>query len=224
MSGVTPYPHAAPARIPQEDQARKDAPMYRGLLGYFPAALFEVAAHSLASDRKHNGDVPGGPRWARQKSTDHEDTIIRHLIDAGRPRFRGPDGRFVPATEGRRYHLRCLAWRALALLQEDCEAEGAEPGVSSVFPNTLDQIREKHGLGHPGADEVFDRLQELREQQRERWGVFRIAYDGTSYRSSDLPGVYGSKAEADEKIRELDRRFPLLEVRRFSARLGEGEE
>jgi hypothetical protein len=46
------------------------------------------------------------------------------LIDAGR---RGEG-------KGRRYHLRCLAWRALALLQEDCEDEGAEPGVSSVFP------------------------------------------------------------------------------------------
>jgi hypothetical protein len=96
--------------------------MYRGLLGYFPAALFEVAEHSRKSNDKHN---PGEEiHWARGKSADHEDCIVRHLIDAGK---RG--------QKDRKYHLRALAWRALAMLQEECEAEGAEPGVSSVFPD-----------------------------------------------------------------------------------------
>lgn len=97
--------------------------MYRGLLGYFPAALFEVATHSFLSNEKHN---PGQElHWARGKSSDHEDCIVRHLVDAGR---RG--------EADRKYHLRCLAWRALALLQEECESEGTEPGVSSVFPES----------------------------------------------------------------------------------------
>lgn len=108
------------AFIPQDDATRKAAPMFRGLLGYFPAALFAVAQHSHESNEKHN---PGQPlQWARGKSSDHADCIVRHLIDAG-----------APDTAGRKYHLRALAWRALALLQEECEAEGAEPGVSSVF-------------------------------------------------------------------------------------------
>lgn len=112
--------------------------MFRGLLGYFPSALFEVAAHSLDSDRKHNPDSSAGPHWAREKSTDHEDTIIRHLIDAGARRGHlhaeaGPPPKGSTAKDARRYHLRCLAWRALALLQEDCEADGAQPGVSSIF-------------------------------------------------------------------------------------------
>lgn len=107
--------------IPQDDARRKGAPLFRGLLGYFPAALFEVAAHSRESNDKHN---PGeGLHWARGKSSDHPDCIVRHLIDAGKP-----------GTKGRRYHLRALAWRALAMLQEDCEAEGATPGVSCKFP------------------------------------------------------------------------------------------
>lgn len=106
--------------IPQDDQVRKDAPMARGLLFYFPAALFDVAAHSLASDRKHNPGNTDGPHWARKKSPDHADCIVRHLIDAG-----------TTGTPDRKYHLRALAWRALALLQEECEAEGAAPGVSS---------------------------------------------------------------------------------------------
>jgi hypothetical protein len=134
--------------IPQGDQERKDAPMFRGLLGYFPAALFEVAAHSLDSDKKHNPGAVDGPTWSRGKSTDHEDTIIRHLIDAGPRRnsvafklaqWLAP--KFSSAKDARRYHLRCAAWRALALLQEDCEADGAAPGVSSRFP--LDNEPEK---------------------------------------------------------------------------------
>ena len=80
------------AYIPQGDQERKDAPMFRGLMGYFPAALFEVAAHSLDSDRKHNPGSTTGPNWARGKSADHEDCIMRHLIDAG-PRRPSPSTR-----------------------------------------------------------------------------------------------------------------------------------
>lgn len=141
--------------IPQGDQERKDAPMYRGLLGYFPAALFEVAAHSMDSDKKHNPGAVDGPTWARGKSADHEDALIRHIIDAGQRRNRmecsghgGPPPRGSSARDARRYHLRCLAWRALALLQEDCEAEGASPGVSSRFPEP-DAIQRPEPEGGP---------------------------------------------------------------------------
>lgn len=126
--------------IPQDDRERKDAPLFRGLLGYFPAALFEVAAHSLDSDRKHNPGSTTGPNWARGKSSDHEDCIVRHLIDAGPRRGRLPAWLLekIPgssARDVRRYHLRCLAWRALALLQEDCESTGAVDGVSCIRPD-----------------------------------------------------------------------------------------
>ncbi len=106
--------------IPQDDKSRKMAPMARGCLFYFPAALFEVAAHSMESDLKHNPGATDGPTWARSKSSDHADCIIRHLVDAG-----------TRGTPDRKYHLRALAWRSLALLQEECEADGALPGVSS---------------------------------------------------------------------------------------------
>ena len=116
--------------------------MFRGLMGYFPAALFEVAAHSLDSDRKHNPGSTTGPYWVRGKSADHEDCIVRHLIDAGPRRSlllllpawllaKMPGS---SARDAKRYHLRCLAWRALALLQEDCEATGAADGVSCIRP------------------------------------------------------------------------------------------
>lgn len=108
--------------IPQDDARRKAAPMFRGLLGYFPAALFAVAEHSMESDLKHNPGNPEAPTWARGKSSDHPDCIVRHLIDAGQP-----------GTPDRLYHLRALAWRSLAQLQEELEASGAKPGVSSRF-------------------------------------------------------------------------------------------
>jgi len=117
--------------IPQEDAVRKGAPMYRGLLGYFPWALFKVAAHSFRSDRKHNPDTPESeaPHWAREKSSDHPDAIVRHLAEL----HTDPD-----------YHLTAIAWRALAMLQEHGEKKhGVAPGVSSVFPSTVEKIREK---------------------------------------------------------------------------------
>ena len=100
--------------------------------------MFELAAHCLDSDRKHNPGAVGDPTWARGKSTDHEDCQCRHLIDAG-PRRDAANFEPVPAPAGssakdaRRYHLRANLWRAAALLQEDCELDGAEPGVASRF-------------------------------------------------------------------------------------------
>lgn len=104
--------------LPQEDAERKAAPMYRGLLGYFPAALFRVAEHSLIADLKHNPGNPTAPNWARGKSVDHLDCIVRHMAEL----HTDPD-----------YHLRAIAWRALAVLQEHEEAKGFAPGVSSRF-------------------------------------------------------------------------------------------
>jgi hypothetical protein len=118
--------------LPQEGQRRKRAPMVAGLLDYFPAALFSVAEHSHASNEKHN---PGEPlHWSRGKSSDHADCIARHLVERG-----GFD------NEGRR-HSAALAWRALALLQEELEAEGAAPGRASRFTDTTGATGPKREL------------------------------------------------------------------------------
>lgn len=99
-----------PLSLPEDDALRGDFLMADGLLDYFPNALAAVARHSkLAGDKHH----PGEPvHWERSKSTDHRNKILRHLVDAG-------DGR---VDKDGNLHSVALAWRALALAQEEQEA------------------------------------------------------------------------------------------------------
>lgn len=98
--------------LPTGTAARKDIPIARGVLDYFPAALAEVARLSKAGNDKHN---PGEDlHWARGKSMDHADCILRHLIDRGTV---DPEDGFS--------HSAKVAWRALAMLQEELETQGA---------------------------------------------------------------------------------------------------
>lgn len=97
--------------IPTDSQERKDAPVYSGVMAYFPLAMIEIARLSKAGNDKHN---PGEPlHWARGKSTDHADCIARHLLEHGTI---DPDDGFS--------HTVKVAWRALALLQEELERGG----------------------------------------------------------------------------------------------------
>ena len=94
--------------VPTPAAIRKATPMARGLLDYFPDALKAVAQCSQIANEQHN---PGEPmHWAREKSTDHADCIIRHLIDRG-----------TVDDDGVR-HATKVAWRALAMLQVEIEA------------------------------------------------------------------------------------------------------
>lgn len=108
--------------LPAGSAERKRVPMAAGLLDYFPDALAAVAEVSWHGNEKHN---PGQPlHHARGKSNDHADCIIRHLVERG-------------GFDGPLRHSASLAWRALALLQEELEKElglglprgATEPGV-----------------------------------------------------------------------------------------------
>lgn len=111
-SNYTPVtPKAGTVRqriIDAPSDVRKTYPMAAGLLDYFPDALAEVSKISYLGNQKHN---PGEPmHHARGKSMDHADCIIRHLVGRG-----GFDGELRESA--------ALAWRALALLQEELERE-----------------------------------------------------------------------------------------------------
>lgn len=97
------------ATLPVTAAERKKYPIATGVLDYFPDAITAVAHVSYVGNQQHN---PGRPlHWAREKSTDQDDTLMRHFLERG-----GRD------SDGIRHTAR-LAWRALALLQLEIEAE-----------------------------------------------------------------------------------------------------
>lgn len=101
--------------LPTSDAERKRMPIFDGCLLYFPDALLAVSECSLIANEQHN---PGEPlRWARGKSMDQFNTGLRHTLD------HRLGTRYD--TDGIR-HLAKAAWRALAALQLDIEAERAE--------------------------------------------------------------------------------------------------
>jgi len=75
----SPLPSDSAGPLPEGSAERKTYPLYRGLFQYFPRALAAVAHHSFVGNEKHN---PGEPlHWAREKSTDHPDCILRHVME-----------------------------------------------------------------------------------------------------------------------------------------------
>ena len=90
--------------IPTDSQERKDSPVFMGFCKYFPKAMIAVSQLSKIGNDKHN---PGMPlHWAKGKSTDHGDCIIRHQLDAG-----------VIDEDTGMYHDVSVAWRAMAQLE-----------------------------------------------------------------------------------------------------------
>ena len=101
-----------PGKLPSDSVSRKKYPVATGVVDYFPDALVEVAKVSYIGNEQHN---PGEPlHWAKGKSTDHADCIMRHLIQRGTVDIDGT------------LHSAKLAWRALALLQMELEGNHAD--------------------------------------------------------------------------------------------------
>lgn len=99
--------------VPKEDKDRKGLPVFEGVIKYFPDAILEVAKVSRVGNDQHNPGQPLG--WDKAKSTNQTDTALRHMMDhhAFGTRY---------DTDGTR-HLAKAAWRTLAALQLDIEAE-----------------------------------------------------------------------------------------------------
>lgn len=105
--------------------ARKDYPLYSGLLKYFPDALAYVSYVSKVANDQHN---PGEElHWAKEKSADHEDCLLRHLLNV--------DG----VDEDGVLEAGKVAWRALALLQVRLEkgSFSSETSASTTSPPIL---------------------------------------------------------------------------------------
>jgi hypothetical protein len=101
----------APTRastFPEDAPGRKRRPVASGVMDYFPDALVAIAEVSWAGNEQHN---PGQElHWARGKSTDEADALIRHFLQRGQL-----------DSDGLRHSAK-MVWRALALLQKEIEA------------------------------------------------------------------------------------------------------
>jgi hypothetical protein len=135
----------APTRattLPTDPAERKRHPVASGVLDYFPDALVAVANVSWQGNEQHN---PGQPlHWARSKSTDEADTMLRHFLQRG-----------TRDTDGQR-HTAKMVWRALALLQKEIEAEQAPVTIQANEAS----LRGLWAQGRPPVDdaerEAFD--------------------------------------------------------------------
>jgi hypothetical protein len=97
-----------------------------GLVWSFPGAAIAAARLSYIANEQHN---PGEPmRWAREKSTDHHDCVVRHLLGANTV---DSDGCL---------HATKVTWRCFAILQLTIEAE-REPAVKLNI-RALDTVSE----------------------------------------------------------------------------------
>ncbi len=105
-------PGGAPTRattLPEDAEGRKKFPVASGVLDYFPDAIVAISEVSKKGNDQHN---PGMPlQWTRSKSIDEADTCMRHFLQRG-----------TRDTDGTR-HTAKAAWRMLALLQKEIEAE-----------------------------------------------------------------------------------------------------
>lgn len=98
---------ACSERLTTDSQERKDSPVFAGFLQYFPDAVMAVARLSKSANEKHNPNEP--MRWAKEKSNDHAECLVRHLLESG------------TLDDDGHYHEVKVAWRAMALLQTAIE-------------------------------------------------------------------------------------------------------
>lgn len=111
LTGMIP-PINSKTLFPEPPIARKLMPVCTGVLDYFPLALKEVSKCSKAGNDQHN--LGQELHWDKTKSTDHADSLVRHLLDRG-----------TFDTDGVRHSAK-VAWRALALLETEIEKENGK--------------------------------------------------------------------------------------------------
>ena len=102
-----------PPSTSSEAVRRKGIPIATGVIDYFPDAIAAIAQCSKVGNDQHNAGQP--LHWAREKSGDESDALMRHFMERG-----------TMDTDGV-LHSTKVAWRALAMLQK--ELEGVKEGA-----------------------------------------------------------------------------------------------
>lgn len=102
-------------KLPTDPTARKAIPVATGFVDYFPDAMAAVAELSRIGNDQHN---PGEPlHWDRSKSGDESDALMRHFLQRG-----------TFDSDGVRHSAK-VAWRAMAMLQKEIEADRKAAGL-----------------------------------------------------------------------------------------------
>lgn len=117
-----------------DSNARKDIQLVAAFLRYIPAAAVKFALHSKAGNEKHNKGEP--VHHARGKSGDHEECILRHLVDLQDiEAFIERNGAMPDAVKQLLDEATAEFWRAGIFLQELCERyEGAPLAPGARLP------------------------------------------------------------------------------------------
>ena len=118
--------------LPIDAAERKAAPVFSGVLMYFPKTMVALARLSLAGNIQHYG--PGTPlQWNREVSADHQDCMVRHAMQSG-----------TEDTDGILHDVKA-AWRALAqceVVLDRLSAVGADerkltPAEAAAFADPI---------------------------------------------------------------------------------------
>ena len=103
-----------PVRAASISQIRKNTPIHTVLTEYFPDAFMAIAQQCQQGDTKHNPQNAGNPPfWAREKSKDHLNCVVRHAMTPNRH-----------DEETNLPECVAMAWRALAYCQLELERQG----------------------------------------------------------------------------------------------------
>lgn len=123
--------------LPKDREARNALPVWDGCLNYFPDVWAEVAKVSVAGNKQHRlGDKL---HWDTTVSTDHQNKVIRHMLDDASGEVFDDDGTM---------HLAKAMWRIAAALQLRCwerdgkDAHGTPTGNAGTEPP---HIQAAHG-------------------------------------------------------------------------------
>lgn len=131
--------------IPTDAKKRKALPVATGFVDYFPDAMAAVAELSHIGNEQHN---PGKPlRWDRSKSGDESDALMRHFLQRG-----------TLDTDGIRHSAK-VAWRAMAQLQKEIEAD--EELVNTKKVSELRRTAPDYPPNDPAGDGLYDTIPSL---------------------------------------------------------------
>lgn len=102
--------------LPTDRAARNALPVWDGCLAYFPDVWAEIAKVSVAGNTQHGlGDKL---HWDTTVSTDHQNKVVRHMLDDASGEVFDVDGTM---------HLAKAMWRIAAALQLRCwERDGKD--------------------------------------------------------------------------------------------------